>query len=233
MADDAHDGPRLPEDAAHRLLARAVELDAARAAEIPVARLREAAREAGISAAAFEAALAEAQAPPATAAAARGGRWETVFRNALAVVAFWGTLVLLVRLCRAADVAWQVRKAADVAALLVGAGVARRLGARVALFALAGLALAQGSEVAMDLLYGGPAVRGAGAHFALIVAGVGGVALGALLTRARRSSPPVAPAPHAAPADAAPGAAPAQTARPDSLRLGLGSRPASALAPSA
>lgn len=51
----------LPEQAAARLLTRASELDAAHAADVAVADLREAATEAGISAHAFDSALAEVQ----------------------------------------------------------------------------------------------------------------------------------------------------------------------------
>jgi hypothetical protein len=53
------DAERLPEEAARRLLERASELEAARGAELSVAELREAAREAGITPGAFEQALAE------------------------------------------------------------------------------------------------------------------------------------------------------------------------------
>jgi hypothetical protein len=55
----ADDSERLPADAAHRLLARASELEAASTNEITLAELREAAREAGIPATAFEEALTE------------------------------------------------------------------------------------------------------------------------------------------------------------------------------
>jgi hypothetical protein len=53
------DSERLPEAAARRLLERASELEARRGAEMSVAELREAAREAGITPDAFEQALAE------------------------------------------------------------------------------------------------------------------------------------------------------------------------------
>lgn len=52
--------PKISEDAAHRLLARAVELDAHRATNVSISQLRDVAREAGISSRAFEDALAEA-----------------------------------------------------------------------------------------------------------------------------------------------------------------------------
>jgi hypothetical protein len=53
------DAERLPEEAARRLLERASELEAVRSAELSVAELREAARDAGITPGAFEQALAE------------------------------------------------------------------------------------------------------------------------------------------------------------------------------
>ena len=55
--NQARDAERLPETAARRLLERASELEAARGAELSVAELREAAREAGITPGAFEQAL--------------------------------------------------------------------------------------------------------------------------------------------------------------------------------
>jgi hypothetical protein len=57
--DQARDAERLPEEAARRVLERASELEAGRSAELSVAELREAAREAGIAPVAFEQALAE------------------------------------------------------------------------------------------------------------------------------------------------------------------------------
>jgi hypothetical protein len=57
--DRPRDAERLPEAAARRLLERASELEAKRGAELSVAELREAAREAGITPGAFEQALAE------------------------------------------------------------------------------------------------------------------------------------------------------------------------------
>ena len=57
--EQSRDAERLPEEAARRLLERASELEAARSAELSVAELRAAAREAGITPSAFEQALAE------------------------------------------------------------------------------------------------------------------------------------------------------------------------------
>jgi hypothetical protein len=57
--NQGRDAERLPAEAARRLLERASELEAARATDLSVAELREAAREAGITLDAFEQALAE------------------------------------------------------------------------------------------------------------------------------------------------------------------------------
>jgi hypothetical protein len=70
--DQARDDERLPEQAARRLLARASELEAARGAELSIAELREAAREAGIAPGAFEQALAELRERDSAAPAAAG-----------------------------------------------------------------------------------------------------------------------------------------------------------------
>jgi hypothetical protein len=79
--DLPRDAERLPEESARRLLARASELEAARVAELSVAELREAAREAGIAPGAFEQALAELRAhDPAAAAAPAPTRLRRVAR---------------------------------------------------------------------------------------------------------------------------------------------------------
>ena len=65
MASDQKDAPdatRISEEEAHRLLARAAELDARSAASVPLSQLRDVAREAGIAPEAFERALTELRA---------------------------------------------------------------------------------------------------------------------------------------------------------------------------
>ena len=195
---------RLPEDAAHRLLARAVELDATRGAELTITQLRAAAREAGISTAAFEAALREWQsAEVASTEPSRRGvgvpQWfadqataigvavnGAPIRNLFALAAFWGVLVALVSIDRVAGVHWLVRKATDPVALAIGAVIASRLKARPVALLLAGLAVSLGAEFTMDAALGAPAVHGFGSHFALMIAGIAGVLLGGRLHR----SPP-------------------------------------------
>jgi hypothetical protein len=189
------DGSHLPEDVAHRVLARAVELDARRDAGISVQQLRDVADEAGISQGALDAALRELAAG-APDEGPRRSRWQTVVANVLGVAAFWLTLMVLVRICRAVEAPWLVRKAVDPLALAIGAAVAHRLRARPAAIILAGLGVAQAAEVVMDAIVGRAAVQGFGAHMALIIAGIGGALLGAALVDARSNGRPTAP-PHA------------------------------------
>jgi hypothetical protein len=96
--NEARDAERLPETAARRLLERASELEAARSAELSVAELREAAREAGITPTAFEQALAEIRATdlssPATAALAAPRRLARLWPAALVLATLLSVLVL-------------------------------------------------------------------------------------------------------------------------------------------
>lgn len=113
---------------------------------------------------------------------ANGGRASIArspVRNLAALAAFWGVLVMIVSFDRANGVHWLVRKASDPLALGIGAAIAMRLRARPVSLLLAGLAISQGAEFVIDAYYRVPAVHGAGSHFALMIAGVAGVLLGA------------------------------------------------------
>ncbi len=92
--DQARDAERMPEDAARRLLARASELEAARGAELSVAELREAAREAGIAPGAFDQALAELRSRDPAARAAAGPAPTRMRR----VARFWPAALILAAL---------------------------------------------------------------------------------------------------------------------------------------
>ena len=94
--DHLREAERLPEDAARRLLARASELEAARGAELSVAELREAAREAGIAPAAFEQALAELRDEERAVAAAPAARPRNVLLRHWPATLIGGTLLAAV-----------------------------------------------------------------------------------------------------------------------------------------
>jgi hypothetical protein len=91
------DAERLPEDAARRLLERASELEAGRGADLSVAELREAAREAGITPDAFEQALAEYRGTDSALGAAapvRGRRLARFWPAALVLAALVSLVVI-------------------------------------------------------------------------------------------------------------------------------------------
>jgi hypothetical protein len=199
------------EDAAHRLLARAVELDVQRVSQVSVAQLREIAREAGIAAEAFEDALAEfhsvteAAAEPANPGPVRALRrwwrnidaspselsrpspmWKDVTINALAFAIFWMVLSAFSRTSALLGLDWPANHAGNIIANLLGVGVALRLRARVTAVLLGVTAAAQLAAYVMHLLFGIGTVQGGPTHWALMLAGLLGIALGAVLARPRQ-----------------------------------------------
>lgn len=207
---DPHAPESIPEVVAQRVLTRAAELDAARGLSVELERLRAAAREAGIAPEAFDAAwreialLTQREADVAAHARARPGvfhqlwrrlrypddpamRLGTADRILTGATAAAGALALwigLVQLAEAVGAPWLFLPLSQ----FVAAGLAIRLRARGVGLVFAGLGVAIGAEAVMDAIAGGPTVRGGPAHWALILAGVVGVALGAFLG-SRRMSP--------------------------------------------
>ena len=134
--------PPLSEAAARRPLARAVELDAQVGSAASLEELRVAALEAGISAAAFDAAAAERTArtvvtPPRT-------LWRILRQNLLAAGAFWLTLELAVRPAIWVNAAAPVRTLGELLAMAAGIRIADRLDAKFVRNFLIALGAGQG-----------------------------------------------------------------------------------------
>jgi len=189
MTQPPREPERVPDATAQNLLARAAELDADGPS---LTQLRQAAIEAGISASAFDAAVAEWRAAglrvaAPTSAARPPGSW--VGRNALALATGWVAAFGLAAAERLAGAPWLVHKLSDPLGLAIGAAVALRLRARTANVVLVGLALSQTTEFLMDWFSGAPAVQGFGAHMALMTAGVAGSAIVNHLWRRSRGGP--------------------------------------------
>jgi len=188
MSQPPIDPERIADETGRRLLERASALDA----QLTLDQLREAASEAGISNAAFDAAVAEwRQSPPAAPGigAARSSA-TPILRNAAAIATGWMSVSILAGVVRAAGAPWLIHKLTDPVGLALGALIAARLQARTATILLGGLAVSQAAEFAMDLLTGAPAIHGFGAHIGLMVAGIAGVALGFRLRHATAGSGP-------------------------------------------
>lgn len=176
------DPERVAEATARRLLERATALDT----DGPtLAQLRQAAEEAGISRAAFDAAVAEWRADrPIVAATMTPRRWaNALLRNAGGVAVGWTSVAVLAAAQRFLAAPWLVHKLTDPVGLAIGAVISARLKARTATVVLGGLAVSQGAEFLMDLFSGAPAIHGFGAHTALMIAGVAGVAVGRSIWR--------------------------------------------------
>jgi len=171
------DPERIAEDTARRLLERATMLET----DGPtLAQLRQSAEEAGISPAAFDAAVAEWRTGRAfTTSTPTRERWvHAVLRNTAGIALGWTAVAILAIPQRFVAVPWLVHKLTDPVGLAIGAVVAARLRARTATVVLGGLAVSQAAEFLMDLVSGAPAIHGSGAHMALMIAGVAGVAVG-------------------------------------------------------
>lgn len=190
-----HDSSRLPQSLpeahAQRLLARTAELDAQLGGHVPIERLRLAAQEAGLSAAAFDAALAEIRAEAPKPAFATEKSWARIARYAAAILGAGAIFVGGALILNDSNAAWLVRKLFDPVALGLGVALAMRFRVRPVAIVLAGLAIATGAEFVMDMWAGQPAIRGAEPHFALMIAGIGGVILGSFLRRAPSNQDPL------------------------------------------
>jgi len=179
MAQPPVDPERIAESTARHLLERAAALDSDGSTLV---QLRQAALEAGISPEAFDAAVAEWRAaPPPATTTLPGERTSRVLRNLEALAIGFLSVAGLAIAERLVAAPWLVHKASDPLALVIGALIAARLRARPASIVLGGLAVSQGAEFLMDLSAGAPAIHGLGAHAALMIAGVGGVAIGRVL----------------------------------------------------
>jgi hypothetical protein len=181
------DAAPLSEETAHRVLARAVELDVRHASEVPLARLREIAREAGIGDRAFELALREiGETMPVRANEERGAtgaiqklrRFAPVLRNAGAFAAAMGIIGVANRLISIAGTGWPLEHAVAILANVVGVGLSLRVRAKLAAFVLAVTAIAQLAEYPMHLVFGITTVQGGATKWALILAAALGLGFG-------------------------------------------------------
>jgi hypothetical protein len=176
-----HRSEQVSEKTARRLLERAAILDQS---GLTLDQLRHAAAEAGISAEAFDKAVEEWRRPDRFDPPESKRAWPVrVLRNLAAGVVGWAAFATLMSIERLMGVPGVLEKLSEPIGLGIGAMVAARLRARTALIVLSGLTLSQGAEFVLDAIAGTPTIRGAGAHLALMAAGVTGVWVGATLSR--------------------------------------------------
>lgn len=186
---------RLAEDAAHRLLARAIELDHALAAGSSLEELRHAAQEAGISREAFDLAADEIDPPPALAFGRspeyKGSFVKQVATNVAAAVLGWVVAVAVIQIPYRLHWYGRIELVFGAFAWLAALGVARKLHARVVELALLGIAVWFTVLLGAQLWFGDIGQRTR--PFTIMVAGVTaamvGVVLGVWVTNLRAARP--------------------------------------------
>ena len=104
-------------------------------------------------------------------------------RHLLALAIFWTAGFAFVQVGQRALGGWPAAEIGQLLACVLGVVIALRLRVPVVAFLLAAMAAFSASELAIHLIYGNRAAQGAPTHFAVMGAGVLGVALGALLMR--------------------------------------------------
>lgn len=204
---DHEDESAVPEDVAHRILARAAEIEAREGPSVPLSRLRDVAREAGIAPSAMDRAVHEILNPPRSRAARLWDRVVTWFSHTspvnavtavtLNVVAFSAAYILMglaARLAAMIGGGWMVSNGMLIVATLIGVGMAVRVRARLTAILLAITAAAMLAEYPLQLIYGIGVVQGAATKWALLLSAGFGIMLSRLLTRRTgNSSRPVLP----------------------------------------
>jgi hypothetical protein len=204
----------LSEDTAHRVLARAVELDARHASEVPLKKLREIAQEADISERALDQALREINGPGIDTAAGvepdtrllSSSDFAPLLRNLGSFAAALVIISAASRMASAFGAGWPVEHAIAIVANVLGVGLSLRFRAKLSAFMLAVTAVAQLAEYPMHLMFGIQTVQGGATKWALIVAAGLGISLGVLSKKASKWFAPTHPEPDLTiQADAAPG----------------------------
>ena len=198
---DAPEGPQfLSEETAHRVLARAVELDARQASDVPLLKLREIAKEAGISERALDEAFRELRSTTSDLVPVKQeAGYKSLFmrglpllRNAVSLAVALPLVGTVSRLAQGIGAEWPLQHALAILATIAGAGIAHRLRGHVAAFVLAVVAIAQLAEWPMHLYFGIQTVQGGPTKFALLLAAGLGLGIGVLVRRGKGELPSAA-----------------------------------------
>ena len=150
------DDARVPEVTAHRLLARAVQLDATRDTMMTVAELRAVALEAGIAPEALDQALQELRTGTSTEITVADETKRSLARsiavNVGAMAGTWLGLIAIVTVGSRFVAGWGLPAAATVIGLAGGVAFAHRLRARFARLAMLGMAASHYYGTSKDAL---------------------------------------------------------------------------------
>src|SRR5258705_1697676 len=115
----------------------------------------------------------------------------SIGRHLAAFVIFWFIALAFVQIGARALGSWPATEIGQLLACALGVTIAIRMRAPATAYFLAAMAAFSASELAIHFYYGIRAAQGAATHFAVMAAGILGVAIGALLMMRNYGAPRV------------------------------------------
>jgi hypothetical protein len=104
-----------------------------------------------------------------------------VLKGGCVLAVYWITAFVLIQLSQRIDGGWAMGQTGEVLAGALGVFLAIRLNVKPVAYVLGGLLAFSASELILHSIFGNRSVQGGPTHFAVMLAGILGVALGAFL----------------------------------------------------
>jgi hypothetical protein len=115
-----------------------------------------------------------------------------ILRGIFVIAVYWMSAFILVQVSQRIDGGWAMSQTGEMLAGVLGVYLALRLNVKPVAYVLGGLLAFTVSELVLHSVFGNRSVQGGPTHFAVMLAGILGVALGAFL-RTRGATPNAAP----------------------------------------
>ncbi|MEA2344940.1 MAG: hypothetical protein QOF63_3109 [Thermoanaerobaculia bacterium] len=104
-----------------------------------------------------------------------------VLKGGCVLVVYWITAFVVTQFSQRIDGGWAMSQTGEVLAGALGVFLAIRLNVKPVAYVLGGLLAFSASELILHSIFGNRSVQGGPTHFAVMLAGILGVALGAFL----------------------------------------------------
>jgi hypothetical protein len=111
-----------------------------------------------------------------------------ILRGIFVIAVYWMSGFILVQFSERIDGGWAMSQTGEMLAGVLGVYLALRLNVKPLAYVLGGLLAFTVSELVLHSIFGNRSVQGGPTHFAVMLAGILGVALGAFL-RTRGATP--------------------------------------------
>lgn len=105
----------------------------------------------------------------------------SVLKGAFVIAVYWLTAFVIVQFSERVAGGWALAQIGEVLAGILGVFLARRLNVITVAYVLGGFLAFSASELVLHSIYGNRSVQGGPTHFAVMFAGIAGVAMGAFL----------------------------------------------------